>query len=63
MNLSAPTAAGVIAFFNGALAVFAKHPRLARYAWYQWSTNCEVYNTDSTLTGLGQVYAAAPAYK
>ncbi len=63
LNQSAPTAAGVIAFFNGALAVFAKHPRLARYAWYQWSPNCEVYNTDDTLTDLGQVYAAAPAKK
>ena len=61
LNQSAPTAAGVIAFFQGALAVFAKHPRLARYAWYQWSANCEVYNTDDTLTALGQVYAAAPA--
>ena len=63
LNQSAPTAAGVIAFFQGALAVFAKHPRLARYAWYQWSPNCEVYNTDDTLTALGQVYAAAPAKK
>jgi hypothetical protein len=63
LNQSAPTAAGVIAFFNGALAVFAKHPRLARYAWYQWSPNCEVYNTDDTLTDLGKVYAAAPSKK
>jgi hypothetical protein len=63
LNQSAPTAAGVIAFFQGALAVFAKHPRLARYAWYQWSPNCEVYNTDDTLTDLGKVYAAAPAKK
>jgi hypothetical protein len=63
LNQSAPTAAGVIAFFKAALAVFAKHPRLARYAWYQWSPNCEVYNTDDTLTDLGQVYAAAPSMK
>jgi len=63
LNQSAPTAAGVIAFFKGALAVFAKHPRLARYAWYQWSPNCEVYNTDDTLTDLGKVYAAAPSKK
>jgi hypothetical protein len=63
LNQSAPTAAAVIAFFQGALAVFAKHPRLARYAWYQWSPNCEIYNTDDTLTALGQVYAAAPAKK
>jgi hypothetical protein len=63
LNQSAPTAAGVIAFFKGALAVFAKHPRLARYAWYQWSANCQVYNTDDTLTELGKVYAAAPSKK
>ena len=63
LNQSAPTAAGVIAFFNGALAVFAKHPRLARYAWYQWSPNCEVYNTNDTLTDLGKIYAAAPSKK
>ena len=63
LNQSAPTTAGVIAFFKAALAVFAKHPRLARYAWYQWSPNCEVYNTDDTLTELGQVYAAAPSMK
>jgi len=29
LNLSAPTAAGVLAFYQGALAVFAKHPRFA----------------------------------
>ena len=63
LNQSAPTTAGVIAFFQGALAVFAKHPRLALYAWYQWSPNCEVYNTDDTLTDLGKVYAAAPSKK
>jgi hypothetical protein len=63
LNQSAPTAAGVIAFFNGALAVFAKHPRLMRYAWYQWSPNCEVYNTNDTLTDLGKIYAAAPSKK
>ena len=63
LNQSAPTAAGVITFFKSALAVFAKHPRVARYAWYQWSPNCEVYNTDDTLTDLGKVYAAAPSTK
>lgn len=63
LNESAPTAAGVIAFFNGALAMFAKHPRLARYAWYQWSPNCEIWNTDKTPTDLGKVYAAAPSKK
>jgi len=28
----APTKEGVLAFYKGALAVFAKHPRLERYA-------------------------------
>jgi Glycosyl hydrolase catalytic core len=63
LNLSAPTAAGVVAFYKGALAVFAKHPRLVRYAWYPWSTNCELNNSDGSLTDLGTAYAAAPATK
>jgi hypothetical protein len=65
LNASAPTAAGVVSFFQGALAVFARHPRLQRYAWYQWSTNCELVDADAGngLTSLGTVYAAAPAFK
>lgn len=61
LNQSAPTADGVVAFFKGALAVFAKHPRLQRYAWYQWSTNCGLVDTGGALTPLGVAYAAAPA--
>jgi hypothetical protein len=63
LNLSAPTTADVLAFYKGALAVFAKHPRLVRYAWYPWSTNCGLNNTDGSLTDLGTAYAAAPATK
>ena len=60
---SAPTAEGVLAFYKGALAVFAKHPRLERYAWYPWTTHCELNDDSGALTPLGVAYAAAPAMK
>jgi hypothetical protein len=60
MNASNPDAATVQAFFEGALAMFAKHPRIERYAWFQWNTNNELFN-DSGLTPLGVVYANAPS--
>ena len=63
LNDSAPDAQTVLSFYKGALAVFAKHPRVARYSWYPWSTNNELVNSDGTLTALGNAYAAAPAYK
>jgi hypothetical protein len=63
MNASNPNAATVQAFYAGALAMFAKHPRLVRYAWYQWNTYNEVIDADSgALTALGTAYANAPAY-
>jgi len=61
LNQSAPTSAGVVNFYQGALAVFAKHPRLVRYAWYPWSDNCHLNNDDGSLTDLGKAYAAAAA--
>ena len=60
---SAPTKEGVLAFYKGALAVFAKHPRLERYAWYPWTTNCELNDDSGALTALGVAYAAAPKFK
>jgi Glycosyl hydrolase catalytic core len=63
LNQSAPDTTTVLNFYNGALAVFAKHPRVQRYSWYPWSTNNELVNTDGSLTSLGTAYAAAPAYK
>ncbi len=63
LNLSAPTTAGVVDFYKGAVAVFAKHPRVVRYAWYPWSTNCALNNSDGTLTDLGVAYAAQLATK
>jgi hypothetical protein len=63
LNNSAPDAQTVLSFYQGALAVFAKHPRLQRYAWYPWSTNLDLANADGSLTALGVAYAAAPSYK
>jgi len=63
LNKSAPDTATVVAFYKGAVAMFAKHPRVERYAWYPWSTNCDLNNKDGSLTDLGKAYAAAPAYR
>ena len=63
LNQSAPTAQGVVDFYAGALAVFADHPRVQRYAWYPWSTNCGLNDSDGKLTPLGIAYAAAAAYR
>lgn len=52
------------AFFSGAVTMFAKHPRIERYAWYPWTTNNELIVTDGgTPTALGGAFAAAPPYK
>jgi hypothetical protein len=63
LNQSAPNAETVVAFYQGALSVFDRHPRIERYAWYPWSSNCGLVNPDGSLTALGEAYAAAPAYK
>ena len=63
LNQSAPDVPTVVKFYNAALAVFARHPRIQRYAWYPWSTNLGLVNDDGSLTALGMAYAAAPAYR
>jgi hypothetical protein len=63
LHESHPDMAAVVSFYRGALAMFARHPRVERYAWYPWETNCELVNDDGTLTELGVEYAAAPAYR
>jgi hypothetical protein len=63
LNNSAPDAQTVVTFFNGAIAMFAKHPRLVRYAWYPWTTNHALVDSAGALTALGAAFAAAPAYK
>jgi hypothetical protein len=61
LNQSAPDEATVIAFYKAAIAMFAKHPRIERYAWYPWSTNCNLNDKAGSLTELGKAYAEAPA--
>ncbi len=63
LNQSAPDVQTVVDFYNGALAAFARHPRVERYAWYPWATNCGLVNDDGSLTALGEAYSAAPAYR
>jgi hypothetical protein len=62
LNKSNPDPQTVQAFFSGAVAMFAKHPRVERYAWYPWTTNNELVD-GGALTSLGTVFAAAPAYR
>ena len=48
---------------TAALAVFARHPRVERYAWYPWNTNNELVSSSGSLTSLGKAVAAAPKSK
>jgi len=62
-NKSNPNAATVQAFYAGALVMFAKHPRVMRYAWYQWTAYNDLVDADGgALTNLGTAYADAPAF-
>jgi hypothetical protein len=63
LNLSNPTEAVVQAFFTGAVAMFKKHPRLVRYAWYQWTTNNELVDSTDALTSIGIAFQAASPTK
>jgi hypothetical protein len=63
MNQSNPDAATVEAFFSGAVAMLAKHPRVERYAWYPWNTHNELVDSSGNLTPLGNLFANAPATK
>jgi hypothetical protein len=63
LNASAPDTATVVTFLKAAIAMLAKHPRVERYAWYPWATNCSLVDASGQLTELGNVYAAAAAYQ
>jgi hypothetical protein len=63
MNASNPDAATVQAFYAGALTMFAKHPRIERYAWYPWNTNNELVDDSDALTPLGTALSNAPAFR
>jgi hypothetical protein len=59
MNKSNPDEATVQAFYSGAIAMLAKHPRVERYAWYPWNDFNHLTNSDGSLTSLGTTFAAA----
>jgi hypothetical protein len=63
MHESNPDQATVEAFFSGALAMLARHPRVERYAWYPWNTHNELVSETGELTELGRIFAAAPAMR
>jgi hypothetical protein len=63
LNLSNPDPATVQAFYSGAVAMFARHPRIERYAWYPWTTNNELVATAGGLTSLGTVFSNQPSLK
>ena len=49
LNESAPDEDTVVKFYQGALAVFARHPRVERYAWYPWASNCHLVDDNGDL--------------
>ena len=62
MNQSNPTPAVVQGFYSAAIAMFAGHASVERYAWYPWNTNNGLID-GGNLTDLGTVFSQAPAYK
>jgi Glycosyl hydrolase catalytic core len=62
-NLSDPTAQTVQSFLSGAIAMFAKHPRLVRYGWFTSRSNDNngLVTSAGALTALGTIYANAPS--
>jgi hypothetical protein len=63
-NSDTGSAAVTLAHVTGAVAMFARHPRLERYAWYPWAGPTHALNNaDGSLTALGAYYASLPAYK
>jgi hypothetical protein len=62
MHMSNPDSATVVAFFKGAVAMFARHPRIERYAWYPWNPYNHLF-VDGGISEMGTAFAAAPQYK
>jgi hypothetical protein len=62
MHMSNPDSPTVVAFFQGAVAMFARHPRIERYAWYPWNPYNELF-IDGGISPMGTAFGAAPQYK
>lgn len=63
LHQSNPDFETVAAFFRGALEVFARHPRIERYAWYPHIPNNGLVDGAGELTPVGVAFAEAPAFK
>ncbi|MEJ3745434.1 glycosyl hydrolase [Actinomycetes bacterium KLBMP 9797] len=63
MHQSNPDAPTVQAFYRGSLEMFARHPRVARYAWYPWITHNGLVDSAGALTPLGTTFSQAPIYR
>ena len=65
MHESNPDPETVEGFYEDALAMFENHPSLERYAWYPWNPNSELSDRayPPILTPLGELFAAAPAFR
>ncbi|HLL69706.1 MAG TPA: glycosyl hydrolase [Micromonosporaceae bacterium] len=62
MHLSNSDPATVQRFYTAALAMFAKHPRIERHAWYPWMPNHHLV-LNGALTPMGTTLASAQAYR
>ncbi len=66
LNMSAPTAQTVQAFYDGAVTMLRRHPLVERYGWFLSRNSDNTALIDSTsvaLTALGTDYAAAPSVR
>ena len=68
MGSSNPDEQTLLNFFPAAVAMLRdKHPLVERYAWYPWNTYNNLYSPNASnvrvITALGQLFAAAPAYR
>jgi hypothetical protein len=64
LNQSAPDRATVQRFYSAATAMFARHPRIERHAFYPWINNHELFESqdaNAAATPLGQAFINTPA--
>jgi hypothetical protein len=67
MGSSNPDEQTLLNFFPAAVTMLNNHPLVERYAWYPWNTYNNLYSPNASnvrvITALGQLFAAAPAYR
>ncbi|MBN1607881.1 MAG: hypothetical protein JW940_14685 [Polyangiaceae bacterium] len=67
MGSSNPDEQTLLSFFPAAVAMLEKHTQVERYAWYPWNDFNHLFLPDGNgvhvITALGELFAAAPAYR